>query len=657
MVHTNIIHIHIFHSPTDQYCLCPQPIKTILGNNPLSWEMASEQQYQRIETQAPPEEAEVGEFESEIPHQPTSFDYPEISPPESAIEFSMPSFGDDQIISGFNFQFQGLDNESIPQVTTDPYSRAIRRLSLTPFAGPAGFLNINTADILFTGVPEAGNCLDPLESRSPPGFDPKSELTTPTSSSSWVITTPDSHGSLSPPTSARTSKKRGFTLEEVNEYTQHVANNGPCSKVWELTPRSRGKRRHQAASHKRKRDSDDISYNGPRRRGAFRSEHLRQQTAVTRKNRSCIRCRMLQNRCEPDPYNPAGICLNCKNVVKPIMCKLPCLRWIITDSSLYREQVMPYQLFSRRWQSMDLVDISNWASSETKTIRISQIFLDAPYEVEVREFVPVEGDMIDAIWTSGSVVKRQRAPLYALSNMEKTARMLRQFIDANIARYIYGVAEGLDPLFWNTYMFAFRYIGQTKTPEERELLENTFRLWVGCRKTSNPHRIYGDDTLGGQMVDDPDSIFHNVVPMPVIMISQMECIMYTTNLRPMSKKVLHDLNVIVRQNKRKYWLTIYLTMFILLHSCSLVTKRDWENARQYDLSDEFSNPESIRKHHCGAEMMLAHFHYLNKGAHPFGMAQDAAHRRELARAAELDENGVHFVWDTAKRINDPDMRT
>jgi len=71
--------------------------------------------------------------------------------------------------------------------------------------------------------------------------------------------------------------------------------------------------------------------------------------------------------------------------------------------------------------------------------------------------------------------------------------------------------------------------------------------------------------------------------MPVIMIAQMECILYTTVLRPMHKKVLDQLNYLVKENKRQYWLTIYLTMFILLHSCAMVSRRDWEVARQYSL--------------------------------------------------------------------------
>jgi hypothetical protein len=71
--------------------------------------------------------------------------------------------------------------------------------------------------------------------------------------------------------------------------------------------------------------------------------------------------------------------------------------------------------------------------------------------------------------------------------------------------------------------------------------------------------------------------------MPVIMIAQMECILYTKVLRPVHKKLLDQLSFLVKENKREYWLTIYLTTFILLHSCAMVSRRDWETARQYNL--------------------------------------------------------------------------
>jgi len=61
--------------------------------------------------------------------------------------------------------------------------------------------------------------------------------------------------------------------------------------------------------------------------------------------------------------------------------------------------------------------------------------------------------------------------------------------------------------------------------EERALIADLFRFWVGCRKTSNPECIIGKDKLGGELVGNPNSVFHSPVPMPAIMIAQMECIL------------------------------------------------------------------------------------------------------------------------------------
>lgn len=129
-----------------------------------------------------------------------------------------------------------------------------------------------------------------------------------------------------------------------------------------------------------------------------------------------------------------------------------------------------------------------------------------------------------------------------------------------------------------------------QTPLERELINNAYQFWVTCRKTSNPDHIISQDKLGGEFVDDPESVFHGRVPMPVIMIAQMECIFYTTILRPMHKKVLEQLNQLVLKNKRQYWLTIYLAMFMLLHSCAMISRRDSEVARQYNLRVRFTSP-------------------------------------------------------------------
>jgi hypothetical protein len=121
-------------------------------------------------------------------------------------------------------------------------------------------------------------------------------------------------------------------------------------------------------------------------------------------------------------------------------------------------------------------------------------------------------------------------------------------------------------------------------------------VWVACRKTSNPEHLYGEDKLGIPTVDHPGSTFNGKVPMPVIMIAQQELIMFTTVLRPASKRLLETLNSLVMEKKKCYWYTIYLCCFVLFHSCAMLTKRDEETATQYAL--KVSESRSYRCHNC-----------------------------------------------------------
>jgi hypothetical protein len=310
-------------------------------------------------------------------------------------------------------------------------------------------------------------------------------------------------------------------------------------------------------------------------------------------------------------------------------------------------------MFSARWQDMDLVDIKDWASPEVRKISLCQIYLDgeAPYEVEVKRFIPKEGDMLEEKWVSNGVVRTHRIPPYALCSMEKSAHVLLRFIEQNVAKYIARTVGNMDDLIWRTYHFAFKHFENAKTEHEKVLIRDTFIFWVGCRKTSNPECIIGEDKLGGEPVDDQNSVFHNTVPMPAIMIAQMECILYTKVLRPKHANLLAQLNRLVQANKREYWLTIYLVMFILLHSCAMVSRRDWECARQYGLKEQYCNQQSIAKHQMGANILLAHFHSL-KGALPFRMLDDESGRLGLREAANLDGEQLAFVVSTSELLRE-----
>jgi hypothetical protein len=136
----------------------------------------------------------------------------------------------------------------------------------------------------------------------------------------------------------------------------------------------------------------------------------------------------------------------------------------VTDAALYREQDAPFHMFSKRWKSMDLVDITDWADEEVRTIHISLDFLEAPFPVHVRRFVPVEGDLLEETWVDkNGNQKMWPVPPYAIVRMAEAADAMGEMIEKQVGNYITsllggGTGTGHD-LLWQTYLEAFRYAG------------------------------------------------------------------------------------------------------------------------------------------------------------------------------------------------------
>jgi hypothetical protein len=70
------------------------------------------------------------------------------------------------------------------------------------------------------------------------------------------------------------------------------------------------------------------------------------------------------------------------------------------------------------------------------------------------------------------------------------------------------------------------------------------------------------------------------IPIAPVMGAQLELILTLEVLRPLRKTVLDQLQRMVDAYKPKYWFTIYLSCFILLHSCSLATAWHYKYSRR-----------------------------------------------------------------------------
>jgi hypothetical protein len=77
----------------------------------------------------------------------------------------------------------------------------------------------------------------------------------------------------------------------------------------------------------------------------------------------------------------------------------------------------------------------------------------------------------------------------------------------------------------------------------------------------------------------PTSPSTGKILMPPVFSAQMEIIFVAMILEPTKKEVLKKLKSLVEDNTRRSWLAIYLCIFLLLHSCALLTARDNERGR------------------------------------------------------------------------------
>jgi hypothetical protein len=98
---------------------------------------------------------------------------------------------------------------------------------------------------------------------------------------------------------------------------------------------------------------------------------------------------------------------------------------------------------------------------------------------------------------------------------------------------------------------------------------------------SRSDRICSNETLGMEPGNyGPACPNSGNIVVPPVLSAQMEIIVTTMILQPMKKEVLKRLKGLIQENQRRSWFTIYLCMFILLHSCALLTAGDEKKARK-----------------------------------------------------------------------------
>jgi hypothetical protein len=143
---------------------------------------------------------------------------------------------------------------------------------------------------------------------------------------------------------------------------------------------------------------------------------------------------------------------------------LPCVRYKITEIRLFKPGQLRELLWTQRWLDLKLKDISEWASPETRRIQTTEGFSTIPLELEVRRFVPKEGDVLERHWwTRDRIRKSVPVPAFAIANINAARKAYEHYINQGGAEFFAGWLKGKDELLVKTYSAAIEAANNPNT--------------------------------------------------------------------------------------------------------------------------------------------------------------------------------------------------
>ncbi|KAK0644621.1 hypothetical protein B0T16DRAFT_332374 [Cercophora newfieldiana] len=374
---------------------------------------------------------------------------------------------------------------------------------------------------------------------------------------------------------------------------------------------------------------------------------VRKEISDTRQRNACIRCRMQKLKCAPDPKNRHDRCLECSQAANSIYRQLPCLRYKIPDTPLFRHAMynspfyLDHPLLGDRYGDFHLQ--KTWVSSRTKTLSALH-HGGLRLEVEVRQYLPPgEEDATDDRSMHGLAARPMYTIPWAVADADIETRNLGTVVDRYIESYVVNLLKPGDDLVWPVYQEALRLMPVVKTDiiHQSDLMLDTMRLWVGARLADRGWRCTGSDKLGAETLENqlrpPDW-----TPLPPYLDYQLVSIIMHRYLSPLRKKVLDRLQTIVRANKPSNWYAIFLTCFVLLHSCEMSIVIVRKHAAKRKSPDRYIIMNLVRALNTSAKVLLAHFHYCCKGNVPFSKSFDWS-SPVMRRMAALDPEQSAFM--------------
>ncbi|TLS25204.1 hypothetical protein PpBr36_07918, partial [Pyricularia pennisetigena] len=339
-----------------------------------------------------------------------------------------------------------------------------------------------------------------------------------------------------------------------------------------------------------------------------------------------------------------------------------CLHYNLKDLQLARQGSLN---LTSRWSGTKMHDVDCLADSSIRTVEFKIFythdpnlpeFYDVPVRLEVRRFLPKEGDVLDRKWTwNGHGMVTRLAP-FALHSIHATATAISKYIEENAFRAMTASVAGCDPIIRDTYTMAIHHwytlnqSGNDTRAAEHRFLSRLFKVWFAMRLTTGSAYLSGDDKLDMEPESRPGYPLGDRISLPRMVTAQIDSILTTKVIQDQTSKLKKEINDLFKSNNPQYWFTLYVATFILLHEISVATQDRGRYARQNQLPTRFSLPSLVSAQHRSATSLLAHWHYFKSGRDP---RNTEMHDTERTPMRYLSQEQKHFIWRWWRWMTDP----
>ncbi|EHA57713.1 hypothetical protein MGG_05459 [Pyricularia oryzae 70-15] len=388
-------------------------------------------------------------------------------------------------------------------------------------------------------------------------------------------------------------------------------------------------------------------------------------TAETRLRGACIRCRTQKLRCDPlYPEDPLGPCIECHKVntaSKKTTRSADCLHHNLRDLQLARQGSLN---LTSRWSGTKMHDVDCLASSSIRTVEFKIFythdpnlpeFYHVPVQLQVRRFIPKDGDVLDRKWTWDGYGMVTRLAPFALHSIHATATAISRYIEENAFIAMTASVAGCDPIIRDTYTMAIRHwytldSANDTRAAERRFLSRLFKVWFAMRLSTGSAYLSGHDKLDMEPELRPGYPLGDRISLPRMVTAQIDSILTTKIIQDETTKLKRELSDLFKSNNPQYWFTLYVATFILLHEISVATQDRGRYARQNQLPTRFSLPSLVAAQHRSATSLLAHWHYFKSGRDP---RNTEMHDTERTPMKYLTQEQKHVIWPWWRRMTDP----